>query len=276
MKKYFLYFILIFTCTTSNVAHGDQKVMVGEASLSFLLPEFWSQSIGYTQTQPTLDPSNPLLLAWKRTAINDTNGRAIMPGLNIATFHVPQDTSLEMTSVTLLKKRNAKIVGLITRDDGLLLPNSLGFVVEQPVNQEITLTALVIHAINKGKFVEFVFSTTPETWQQAVPEFGAIMRSLIFDKDRAPLDIEKIESILPPGISISSLAPTPIGAQLIICVRNPVAGAKFLKALEEDIGLFRLTNISRAMKPNIWLMRYNLIIYGNANQLKNKQEVTCQ
>lgn len=274
MKKYFI-FILILTCTTANVAHGDQKVMVGEASLSFLLPEFWSQSIGYTQTQPTLDPSNPLLLTWKRAAINDTNGRAIMPGLNIATFHVPQDTNLEMASVTLLKKRNSKIVGLITREDGLSLPNSLGFVVEQPVSQEITLTALVIHAINKEKFVEIVFSTTPETWQQAAPEFDTIMRSLVFDKDRAPLYLEKIEYILPPGISISSLAPAPIGAQLIVCVRNPVAGAKFLKALEEDIGLFRLTNISRTIMPNR-PMRYNLMIYGDSTQLKNKQEVSCQ
>lgn len=280
MKSIALSLIMCISLTISNV-FADQSVAVGEASIAFLLPGGWEKSSNNNQSPPTMDASNPLSRAWKykpyQTIVN-SNGQIIEPGLNVTAFKVPPDANIALISSALMRKRGWPFIKFLTSEtDGLSMPNSLGYLTEFSENAGTKLSVFVIHAINNGKFVEIILSTTSETFQLMESNFRSIIHSIHVDIDRPPITLEKIESILPPDVTIASVTAVPFGAQVGICTRNTVLGMKLLKSVEESIGLFQLTNITR-LKPRVQIgqmikpIRFDFLIYGDTSHLVSKQD----
>lgn len=277
--KYIFFGLAVCISLTINNACADESVTVGEASIAFLLPDGWNKSsINDKPASPTMDSSNPLFRVWKHKPILDPSGRSIEPGLNITVFNVPSDANVSLMSSVLMHRRSWPFSKFLTSvDDGLSLPNSHGYLTEFLPAPEIRMRAFVIHAINHGKFVEIVLSSTNETFEQVLPEFRSIIQSLRADKDRSPILFEIIDSLLPTGVTIASATKVSFGVQVGICARNPASLMKFLQSVEESVGLYQITKISglhspiqvgQVRKP----MRFDVVIYGDTSRLVDKSD----
>ncbi len=179
MKKIFSIIAIILSFLTGSVQAATNRIEVPEGNLVFSLSDKWKKQDSVSQKAPKMDASDPLMLRWKREGITDQKGTLVTSGLNVVTFHVQQDTDVVFMSHSLMTRRKWPFKKFLTaKEDGLVIPNSMGYLTEFKPNDDILIKAFVIHAINNGKFVEIVLSTTDEIFAQIEPEFRAIIQSI--------------------------------------------------------------------------------------------------
>lgn len=67
---------------------------------------------------------------------------------------------------------------LTTDQDGLSLPNSVGYLTDFSPREGLLMKVFVVHAINNGKFVEVNLSATDDIFTQVEGELRSVLKSL--------------------------------------------------------------------------------------------------
>jgi hypothetical protein len=183
-KKRILFGFLLLLSLFANFTYAQQNVKVSEAVLTFDLPQGWEETlIRDSRKPPSMERTDPLLLRWKQTYIVDKAGRKVSPGLNVTVnvtvFYVPNDTKVAIASSSLMQRRGWPFLPLHPSDRAALkLPKSVGHLTEFSSREGIRLKAFVIHAINKGRFVEINLSAPQDIFPTKENEFRSIIQSL--------------------------------------------------------------------------------------------------
>ncbi len=183
MKKTIgLVFIGLFLVV--NGATAELEVTIKEAGIAFSLPDKWeAKPVPQNRTTPTMESYDPLYLGWQREPIADSAGRQVRPGINVLVFNVPADTDTMMVSNSLMHQRGWPFKGFLTGEkDGLKLPRSMGYISEFSPEKDAVLRLFVVHAVNDGKFVEFVFFAIREVFPAVEAEFRGMIQTLCIAK----------------------------------------------------------------------------------------------
>jgi len=238
MNRYPLIFIIFSTLVQSPV-FAATEVTLTEAEIAFSLPEEWdTKGVFPPRTTSKMDSSNPLFVIWKRNTIADNIGKPVTPGINIAVFKVPPNADVVLASSALMHQRKWPFKAFLTSTkDGLVLPNSMGYLTEFSPYDGLIIKMFVIHSINNGKFIEITLSATDEIFPQIEQEFRAILKSfrlITNEKPRTPYPItfEKIEAIKPAGITLVSVIATHTGARIVALASANTHIARLMRQLE--------------------------------------------
>jgi len=167
-----------------NYGQAAADVRIEEAQLAFVLPDAWDATVlSPNRNQSKMDASDPLFLLWRRASVIDKNGHAVSAGINVTTFNVPPDANVVLASSSLMHRRNWPFKQFLSASqDGLALPNSLGYLTEFSPQKGVLMKLFVVHAINEGKFVEITLSSTEHVFAQVESEFRSVIRSLRMSK----------------------------------------------------------------------------------------------
>ncbi len=178
MNKFIIGIFLIFVSYFHNL--GAAGIKVQETNITFNLSDSWDNKANIlNRTHPEMTPSDPLYMAWKRKVIIDKNGNPISAGLNVTVFNVQSDTNIVLLSSALMHRRNWPFKQFLSvENDGLKLPNSLGYFTEFSPQNGLVLKMFVIHAIIDNKFVEFDLSATEDIFPQVESEMRETIKSL--------------------------------------------------------------------------------------------------
>jgi len=180
--------LLLLLSLFANFTYAQEKVKVGEAGLTFDLPQGWEETpIRDNRRPPSMERTDPLILRWKQTYIVDPAGRKVSSGpnvtVNVTVFYVAADTNVVIASGSLMQRQGWPFFSFRTSDrDALKLPKSVGYLTEFSSREGIRLKAFVIHAINKGCFVEINLSAPQDIFPTKEKEFRSIIQSLSFLK----------------------------------------------------------------------------------------------
>ena len=179
MKKLTLASLVLLSLLPYYV-EAASEVIFKEAEITFSLPDTWdAKGVSPNRATPKMDSSDPLFVAWKRTAIVGKGGNPVSASLNITVFNAQPDANVVLTSSTLMRRRGWPFKAFLTSDnDGLMLPNSLGYLTEFSPRDGLLMKVFVIHSINNGKFVEVTLSATDDIFPQVEPELRAVLRSI--------------------------------------------------------------------------------------------------
>lgn len=283
MKRALL--ILSFLWVISNNVWADQRVMLGEASLTFFLPEEWHSDLGNNSL--AMSEANPFYQSWAREPLTVPIGESIYGSLNITVIRVRAGTGIgRMSRKRMVKNSWNRVIPVVYESDGPHISNSLAYTFETPVDDsdeygqpfegaDRVVKGFAIHAILHGKFVEIILAANKENFQIIEPEFRAIIKSIRADIDRPPITLGQINSVIPRNTSVVSITRKTFGAEIGFCVPNTVLGANLLQLVEKEIGLFRLNGMNKVSRENSTML-FSLFIYGDTSHLTNMQPKTCQ
>ncbi len=71
---------------------------------------------------------------------------------------------------------------LTAKNDGIVLPNSMAYLTEYPLREDLLMKVFVVHAINDGKFVEINLSATDDIFLQVEPELRSVLKNIRLTK----------------------------------------------------------------------------------------------
>lgn len=155
-----------------------------EASITFSLPDAWeAKGVSRNSAPPKMDSTDPLFVSWRRSALPGKNGNRIFAGLNITVFNVQPDTNVVLFSNLLMHRRGWPYKEFLTaKNDGIVLPNSMAYLTEYPLREDLLMKVFVVHAINDGKFVEINLSATDDIFLQVEPELRSVLKNIRLTK----------------------------------------------------------------------------------------------
>jgi hypothetical protein len=270
MKKLTLAFLL-FLSLAPCYGGTASEVNFKEAAIAFSLPDTWgAKGSSSNRVTPKMDSSDPLYVAWKRTAIVDKGGYPVSAGLNITVFNVPPDANVVLASSTLMRRRGWPFKEFLTSEkDGLTLPNSLGYLTEFSAPNGVVLKVFVVHSINNGKFVEVTLSATDDIFSQVAPEFRAVLKSLRLATDvqsatPSPISLEEIEAVKNKVVALSSIEATGTGVHVVALAFSNSAFSSLMRQLESaGEANVRLFSINSMLACGRRINRAELKIDGN-------------
>jgi hypothetical protein len=238
MKKLTLAFLLFFSLAPCY-GEAASEVNFKEGEIAFSLPDTWeTKGSSSNRVAPKMDSSDPLYVAWKRTAIVDKGGNSVSAGLNITVFNVPPDSNVVLASSTLMRRRGWPFKEFLTSEkDGLTLPNSLGYLTEFSAPNGVALKVFVVHSINNGKFVEVTLSATDDIFSQVAPEFRAVLKSLrlateVQSATPSPISLEEIDAVKNKVVALSSVEAIGTGTRILALAFSNAAIASFMRQLD--------------------------------------------
>jgi hypothetical protein len=270
MKKLTLAFLL-FLSLAPCYGEAASEVNFKEAKIAFSLPDTWeAKGSSSNRVTPKMDSSDPLYVAWKRTAIVDKGGNPVSAGLNITVFNVPPDANVVLASSSLMRRRGWPFKEFLTSEkDGLTLPNSLGYLTEFLAPNGVALKVFVVHSINNGKFVEVTLSATEDIFLQVEPEFRAMLKSLRLAPEvqaatPAPFSLDEIEAVKTKVVALSSVEATGTGTRIVALAFSNSAIASFMRQLDAAGAVnVRIISINATTACGRRINRAELKIDGN-------------
>lgn len=273
-----------------DIGWAETEVDFIEGGIKFTLPDSWqAKGIFANVTPPGMDPKDPLYVRWKRADILNKDGIPVSAGMNVVVFNVPPDASVEMASVSLMKRRKWPINGFLTTEkDGFSFPNAMGYLTEFTPQAGLVLKALVIHSINNGKFVELSFSVTDEIFPQVESEFRSIIKSLKLSNYTSNIDhvkrnqveiiksnissplkisIENIAASKPGNVAIASVKIINNGVHIIGFTGANAFVSRFMRNLDEKGWIPTLREVRSVNACGNRISQFSLDIKGDVSKL---------
>lgn len=249
MKNLALAFLLLSLAPLYAEAATD--IQMKEGGITFSLPDTWeAKGISNNRVAPRMDSSDPLFVAWKRTAIVDKNGNPVSAGLNVTVFNVPPEANVVLLSSTLMHRRGWPFKAFLTTEkDGLRLPNSLGYLTEFSAPNGLAFKTFVVHSINNGQFVEVTLSATAEIFSQVAPEFREILKSLRLAAQTnsatpSSVSLDELEVVKSNAVAVASVEPTETGTRIVVLTFSTSTIANLMRQLDSAGAInMRLTEV---------------------------------
>lgn len=270
MNKFAL--VLLFLSLASLSAEAATEIQMKEAEIAFSLPDTWeTNGISNNRVAPKMDSSDPLYVAWKRTAIADKDGTPVTAGLNVTVFNVPSEANVVLISNALMHRRGWPFKEFLTTErDGLKFPNALGYLTEFSAPNGVAIKLFVVHSINNGKFVELTLSATAEIFSQVAPEFRGILKSLRLaaqTNSATPpsISLDEIEVVKSNAVAVSSIETTGTGVRIVIFASSTSPIANFMRQLDSAGAInVRLSEVHPVTACGKRISRAELEIDGTA------------